>query len=63
MNVKENPQWFLWSVKNNKGKKKKARKRKLFVVLGVSCKSALGELCGRRGHLRKKPWPERGVRR
>lgn len=62
MNVKENRQWFLWSVKNNKGKKK-ARKRKLFVVLGVSCKSALAELRGRRGDLRKKLWPERGVRR
>lgn len=28
MNVKENPQWFLWSVKNNKGKKKKSQEKK-----------------------------------
>lgn len=55
MNVKKkNLQWFLWYVKNNKGKN--ARKIKLFVVLGLICESALGKLGGRRGHLRKTPW-------
>lgn len=65
MNVKENLQCFLWSVKrkpqNNKGKKN-SRKRKLFVP-GESCNIALAELGSRRGHLRKMPWPKSGVRR
>lgn len=61
MNVKENLQWFLWSVKNNK-EKKKSQEKKAVVVLGVSCKSAFAELGGKRGHLRKRLCPKSGIR-
>lgn len=48
MNVKENRQWFLWSVKNNKGKKKSQEKK------AVCCTwSELQKCFGR------APWQER----
>lgn len=47
MNVKENLQWFLWSVKNNKGKKCQENK-------GVCC--TWSEL---RKYFGRSQWQER----